>query len=175
MSPRALTGVQPDWAETSHIGALAGCTDLTFCAFAGVVRLHLRRPTGAILTLLLVTVLGTDWFDLHVWWCFALLSFDVLEHCAEAFVLGDRRVCDPAFRVLDCMGQDNAFGADANTATAILINIDILAHETTRQIVDLQLDPFAVVLQHEVFSDLTLVAQTENLAQSIRFDVWPAM
>ncbi len=40
VSPRALTGVQPDRAETSDIGALAGCAGLSFCTLAGVVRIH---------------------------------------------------------------------------------------------------------------------------------------
>ena len=43
-----------------------------------------------------------------------MISFDMLEHCAEALILGDGRKCDPAIWVYNCMGQDDAVGAHLN-------------------------------------------------------------
>jgi hypothetical protein len=99
----------------------------------------------------------------------------VFQNSAEPFVLGDRRVGDPAIGVEDRMGQDNAVGPDLNSATSILIDVNVFAREAACQLIDLQLDAFAIVLQHQIFDDMTLVTQTEDLAQSIRFDVQRTM
>ena len=61
-----------------------------------------------------VIVAGADRFDVHLWRGFVLISFDMLEHCAEALILGDGRKCDPAIWVYNCMGQDDAVGAHLN-------------------------------------------------------------
>ena len=99
----------------------------------------------------------------------------MFQNSAESLVLGDRRVGDLALGVEDRMGQDNAARADVNAATTVLLDINVFANQTARQLIDLQFDAFAVVLQHEIFGDMTLVAQAEDFAQLIRFDVQRTM
>lgn len=62
------------------------------------------------------------------------------------------------------MRQDNAMRAHLNAPTAILIDIDVFANEATGQIIDLQLDALAVILQGQVFANVTLVSQAEDFA-----------
>lgn len=170
MSPKALWEAKPDRVETSAIAALAGF------AFGDALLVCKAIPTRIPAPVLCVVVLCTNGFDLRRRRGFLLLFLDVGQHSAEMLVLGDCCVCNPLLmRVEDAAGQGNAFGTHLDAPVRHLVDIDVCADQATRQVIDLQPDALAVVLQRQVLGDIAFVAETKDFREAIRFDVQSAM
>ena len=166
MSPNALRGAKPDRAETSIIAALAG--------FAGRVSLAVCEGVPAVVaaSVLLVSVSGTFRAHLGAGGDLVLFGLDMGQHCAEVFVVGDRRVRDALLmRIEDGAGQGNAIVPNLDAPVRELVGVGVFTDQTARQIVDLQPDALVVVLQGQILADIAFVAQTEDLGQPIRCGV----
>lgn len=73
------------------------------------------------------------------------------------------------------MGEDDAFGTHLNAPIGHLVDIHVFADKPTCQIVDLQADALAVVLQRQILRGIAFVAQAEDFCELIRLDVQGAI
>ncbi len=133
-------------------------------------------PAVVSAPVLTISIAIAFWFDCGFDRASFLFFLDMGEDSAEAFVFRDCGMRDALLvRIEDAAGQGHAFCAHLDPAICELVGIDVFADQAAREIIDLQSDALAVVLQRQISGHIAFVAQTEDFGEAIRFNVQSAV
>ena len=160
----APTGAQPDRAQTSNIGALAGCAiclGLAVCQCIPAVVAPSRRliaralfPGAALLRRGLI-----------------LFGFDELQHGAEALVLLNGGMGDALILVESRVGELDPLPAELQPPVREFEAVNVFARQPAGHFVLFEDDPLPVVGEGQLTADIALIAESKDIPQPVRLGV----
>ena len=127
------------------------------------------RPVELTRVLLIAPFLAVG-FDLRLV-LQILLCLDDRERMTESLVLNDRSVADSLILAEHAVGKHATFRSDFERAVRELVEIDVLATQTFRELAPLQDDLLPVIGHGELITHIALLTMAQDVVQSISLDV----